>query len=167
MDFYEGQQKEHKRIMYRLKKNEPLIGEILEIALKSIEICINRNGGIHSENSFLNTISAKMTKGQSLSEYEIHVMNDLISNMDYEEKRKERKSRGARYGHITRRLSRNEPLTGKTLELALELVNVYGDDEQSRFVRNIGVKMQAGQPLDQYEYHIVVDVLMVHEKFGI
>ena len=84
----------------------------------------------------------------------------------YEEKSKERKSRGASRGHITRRLKRNEPLTGKTLEHALELVAVHGDSEQSKFVRNIGVKMEAGQPLTEYEYHMVVDVLMTYASFG-
>lgn len=85
----------------------------------------------------------------------------------YEEKRKERKSRGASYGHVKRRLLNNEPLTGKTLELALELVNVNGDDEYSRFVRNIGVKMSAGQPLSEYEIHIMVDVLLLHARLGV
>lgn len=84
----------------------------------------------------------------------------------YEEKQKERKSRGASYGHITRKLNNNEPLTGKTLELALELVDVIGDDEQSKFVRNIGNKLKAGEPLDEYEHHILVDVLMLHARLG-
>lgn len=70
------------------------------------------------------------------------------------------------YDDAKRCLSNNEPLTGKTLELALDLVEVQGDDEQSKFVRNIGVKMSAGQPLDEYEYHILVDVLMLHAQMG-
>ena len=36
--------------------------------------------------------------------------------------------------------SNNEPLTGKTFRaFALELVDVIGDDEQSKFVINIGI----------------------------
>lgn len=64
------------------------------------------------------------------------------------------------YDNVTRCLLNKEPLTGKTLELALGLVDVHGDDEQSNFVKNIGIKMKAGQPLDEYEHHMVVDVLM-------
>lgn len=82
------------------------------------------------------------------------------------EKQKERKSRGAGYGHIKRKLNNNEPLTGKTLELALELVDVVGEDEQSKFVRNIGNKLKEGKALDEYEYHILVDVLMLHARLG-
>jgi hypothetical protein len=70
------------------------------------------------------------------------------------------------YDNVTRCLLNKEPLTGKTLELALGLVDVHGDDEQSNFVKNIGVKMKAGQPLDEYEHHMVVDVLMMHAQLG-
>lgn len=83
-----------------------------------------------------------------------------------EEERNERKSRGASYGHIKRKLNKNEPLTGKNLELALELVDVIGDDEHSKFLRNVGVKLKAGQPLDEYEHHIMVDVLLLHVRLG-
>lgn len=70
------------------------------------------------------------------------------------------------YDDIKRCLSNNEPLTGKTLELALTLVDVHGDDEQSKFVRNIGVKIKAGQSLADDEHHILVDVLMLHAQLG-
>lgn len=70
------------------------------------------------------------------------------------------------YDQIKRCLSNNERLTGKTLKLAIDLVDVVGDDEQSRFVRNIGVKMKAGHQLDEYEHHILVDVLLLHAQLG-
>lgn len=70
------------------------------------------------------------------------------------------------YDEVKRCLSNNEPLTGRTLELALDLVDVHGDDEQSLFVKNIGVKMKAGQALDEYEHHVLVDVLMLHAQLG-
>ncbi len=72
----------------------------------------------------------------------------------------------AGYNDIKRCLSNNEPLTGKALEMALSLVDVHGDDEQSKFMRNIGVKIKAGQPLAEYEHHILVDVLMLHTQLG-
>ncbi len=83
-----------------------------------------------------------------------------------EERRKEQKAKSASYGHVKRCISNNEPLSGKTLEVALDLVNVQGEDKFSRFVRNIGVKLKAAQPLDEYEYHILVDVLMLHVRIG-
>ncbi|WP_019218440.1 hypothetical protein [Legionella tunisiensis] len=70
------------------------------------------------------------------------------------------------YDDIKRSLLNNEPLTGKMLEVALDLVEVDGDDEYSKFVRNIGVKLRTGQPLDEYEFHIFVDVLMFHVQLA-
>ena len=84
----------------------------------------------------------------------------------YEEMRKERKARGASYGHVKRRLLKNEPLKGKTLELALDLVDVNGDDDLSKMGRNIGTKLRKGQPLDEYELHVMVDVILVHARLG-
>lgn len=84
----------------------------------------------------------------------------------FEEKQKERRSKSASYGHITRKLNNNESLTGKTLELALDLVDVIGDDEHSKFIRNIGTKLKEGKPLDEYEHHILVDVLILHARLG-
>ncbi|MFO2857372.1 hypothetical protein SCN05_02420 [Legionella pneumophila serogroup 1] len=70
------------------------------------------------------------------------------------------------FANIKQCLTNNVRLTGKELEIALDLVDVLGDDEQSRFVRNIGTKMKAGEPLDEYEYHILVDVLMLHQQLS-
>ncbi|MFO9661712.1 hypothetical protein SDC35_12300 [Legionella pneumophila serogroup 1] len=70
------------------------------------------------------------------------------------------------FTNIKQCLANNERLTGKELEIALDLVDVLGDDEQSRFVRNIGIKMKAGEPLDEYEYHVLVDVLMLHQQLS-
>lgn len=86
-------------------------------------------------------------------------------NTDKEEI-KTQKATGASYGQLKRRLIKNEPLTGKTLELALDLVTVDRDDEFSRFLKNIGVKLKAGQPLGEYERHIIVDMLLPHAQFG-
>lgn len=70
------------------------------------------------------------------------------------------------FSNIKQCLVNKERLTGKELEIALDLVDVLGDDEQSRFVRNIGTKMKEGEPLDEYEYHILVDVLMLHQQLS-
>ncbi len=80
---------------------------------------------------------------------------------------KERKAKGARWSHVTRRLLRNEPLKGKTLELALSLVTC--DDPSAGvnsdpFTQGIAKKLLAGEPLAEYEIHMMVDVWMVHAK---
>lgn len=153
--------KQQKEIMNLVRRSEPLTGKELDLVLSIVEF-----EGDESVCKLYRAVGDKLKEGHPLSDYEIYLMNDRVSSMDYEEKRKERKSRGASYGHITRRLNNNEPLTGKTLELALELVDVIGEDEQSKFVKNIGTKLKAGQPLDEYEHHILVDVLMLHARLS-
>lgn len=82
----------------------------------------------------------------------------------YEIERKQRKSKNASIGHVKRCLLKKEPLTGKTLELALSFVDAEGDDDFSQFLRKIGEKMKAGQPLDDYELHIMVDMILLQAK---
>lgn len=86
------------------------------------------------------------------------------------EERKERKSYGAKLGIVTKHLVEKKPMTGKVLETALELVTC--DDPEAGinkdpFFIGIAEKMKAGQPLDDYEFHMVVDVHMVHNKLSI
>jgi hypothetical protein len=80
----------------------------------------------------------------------------------------ERKRYGAKLSHVTRHLNEKKPMTGKVLETALRLVTC--DDptagiNSDPFFQKIAKKMIAGEPLDDYEYHMVVDVHMVHSKF--
>lgn len=87
----------------------------------------------------------------------------------YDEMRKGRKARGASYGHVKRRLMANEPLKGKTLELALELVTPAGPvrkDADSDLMNSIARKLNAGHPLNDYEMHIMVDVVLLHARLG-
>ena len=60
----------------------------------------------------------------------------------------------ARCGHVKRQLKLGEPLKDKTLELALEYAQ---DDEVKR-------KLEAGEELNEYEYHILVEVRMLHAR---
>ncbi|MFT4060671.1 MAG: hypothetical protein QM652_14145 [Legionella sp.] len=125
----------------------------------SFGVEINRNKNIiivHSDMSITDSDSFNSTRGFTEEE-----MEDYYQQFSNE--------RGqfdgmvvlddSSYGDVKRCLSNNEPLTGETLEFALGFVEVNGDDEYARFVRNIGVKMKAGQLLDDYEHHILVDVL--------
>ncbi len=91
-------------------------------------------------------------------------MNDTKFNYVYpavleitertEEQKRAAKSFSARCGHVKRRLKLGEPLKGKTLELALEYAQ---DDEVKR-------KLEAGEELSEYEYHILVEVTMLHAR---
>jgi len=94
-------------------------------------------------------------------------MNDTVNPDDYpkgfavgeirtEEQIRAAKSFGARCGHVKRRLKQGEPLKGKTLELALEYAQ---NDEVAR-------KLEAGEELSQYEYHVLVEVLLLHARLS-
>ena len=76
-------------------------------------------------------------------------------------KKNERKSNSARIGHIKRRLNAGERLTGKTLELALDLCP--GDD---KWTKDIPRKLIDGEELTKYEHHLMVDVISVHARLA-
>jgi hypothetical protein len=94
----------------------------------------------------------------------------------------DRKSESARYGHVKRQLKQNKPLTGDLLDLALNLVGAdnYMLNAEGRYSRRdarplnkndephismIG-KLKAGQPLDEYELHLMIDVFLLHAKLA-
>jgi len=158
---YEDKLKEQKNVLSLLHRNEPLTEKELDFILNL------KFEGDEEVGKLYQVINDKLKREQPITGYERQILIDRVINMDIEERKKAQKSRDASYGHITRRLKNNEPLTGKTLELALELVDVIGDDEQSMFVRNIGTKLKTGQPLDEYEHHILVDVLLLHARLSI
>ena len=74
-----------------------------------------------------------------------------------EKERKERKSYGAKCGHLKRRLLSQKRLTGKTLEFALRVV---GHDCEVRR------KLIAGEQLTDYELHLAVDVWLLRNRLG-
>jgi hypothetical protein len=78
-------------------------------------------------------------------------------------KRKQRKITGAKCGHVVRRLNKHEPLIGKTLEFALSTIEGEGASKDPLF-RSIADKLKAGQKLGDYEYHIFVDVVLLHTR---
>jgi hypothetical protein len=74
------------------------------------------------------------------------------------------KSASARHGHIKRRLKSEKPLTGKHLELALDVI---GDGNSGHEMLDaISNKLQAGQKLNDYELHLIVDVYLMHAKLA-
>ncbi|WP_223434842.1 MULTISPECIES: hypothetical protein [unclassified Pseudomonas] len=72
------------------------------------------------------------------------------------------KSISAMCGHVKRRLNQNEPLEGKVLEFALDIVGETDND----FLNGIAEKLKAGEKLDDYEHHIMVDVILLHVRLG-
>lgn len=73
------------------------------------------------------------------------------------------KSISAQCGHIKRRLLRNEPLKGELLDLALSIV---GDPERDDLAASMHAHLSAGEPLSEYERHIMVDVLLLHTRLA-
>ena len=77
------------------------------------------------------------------------------------------KSISAKCGHIKRNLSNNEPLTDKTLKFALDVINEsYQIFSDAKYLDKLKEKLKSKQQLDDYEYHIMVEVLLVHKKLG-
>lgn len=86
------------------------------------------------------------------------------------EQRQERKSYGAKIGVVTKHLIEKKPLTGKTLETALSLVASDNSEVSANKIPlydTIAEKFKTGQPLDDYELHIIIDVLAPQSKLSI
>lgn len=85
---------------------------------------------------------------------------------DWDEAR-ERKAHSARCGHVKRRLFSGAPLTGKTLDFALELLSTSRErSSEPQMLEEMAKKLVAHVPLTEYEQHILVDVLLVHSKIA-
>ena len=59
-------------------------------------------------------------------------------------------------GHVSRRLNNHERLTGNILELA---VSAAVDEKTAEKLKN-------GEPLDDYEKHLIVDVALLHMRLS-
>lgn len=70
------------------------------------------------------------------------------------------RSRPARCGHVKRRLKRKERLTGELLRLALETIGAANDPTGDTLRDGIASKLVAGDQLDEYELHLMVDVFL-------
>lgn len=91
----------------------------------------------------------------------IQANNDFWREYTPEEK-KARKSEGARYGHVKRRINSGTTLTGELLQLALSVLPIPdSNSKDDAFFRGMARKLQAGEPLDDYERHLMVDVFLL------
>jgi len=71
----------------------------------------------------------------------------------------------AKCGHVTRCLNKNEPLSEKVLEFAIGIIDENlkkGFD--SELLGTISSKLTNGELLDDYESHIMLDVILLHKK---
>jgi hypothetical protein len=77
----------------------------------------------------------------------------------------EQKRISTQCGHVKRRLLRNERLTGKVLEFALEVLG-GGSCSMAKPSGEIARKLEAGERLTDYETHLMVDVVLLQKRLG-
>ena len=73
----------------------------------------------------------------------------------------EKRSIGAKCGHVIRRISKGEPLKGKTLKFALEILGQNEQDSTDSTIYLISNKIKKGQELDDYEKSILEDIGLI------
>ena len=76
------------------------------------------------------------------------------------------KAVSARCGHVKRRLKAGERLTGGLLEFALGFLPEDDSPASSELLAAIRNKLVTGQPLGEYEYHVFVEVILLHARLG-
>ena len=79
------------------------------------------------------------------------------------------KSHSARCGHVKRRIHEKTPITGELLEFALSTlpkpeVRRPGKDDFYDLLDGVRHKFVAGSPLTDYEAHIYVDMILLHQR---
>lgn len=72
----------------------------------------------------------------------------------------------ARCGHVKRRLARREPLTGLLLQFALDAIGDGVREPGDELFDGMAEKLRAGTPLDEYELHIMLDVVLLHIRLA-
>lgn len=72
----------------------------------------------------------------------------------------------AKCGHVKRHLSRNEPLNGEVLEFALSCLPDEGSPADNELLGGIRQKLLSGSKLTEYEYHVFVEVILLHVRLG-
>jgi len=85
----------------------------------------------------------------------MHNFDDDFRERTPEEK-KERKRFATLCGHVTRRLMNDERLTRNVLELAVS----------AAFEETTAEKLRNGEPLTDYEKHLIIDVTLLHMRLG-
>ena len=71
---------------------------------------------------------------------------------------------GNKCAQVKRQLNAGEPLTGDLLNFALELVPDAGGDKYDEMFASMTRKLKAGEPLGDYEHHLMVAVFLLHVR---
>lgn len=71
----------------------------------------------------------------------------------------EKRSIGAKCGHVIRRISKGEPL-----KFALEILGQNQQDSTDSTIDLISDKIKKGQELDDYEKSILEDIVLTNKK---
>ncbi len=93
-------------------------------------------------------------------------MGDFSIWENEERSEREKRSWSAKCGHIKRRISADEPLKGKTLAFALDMLKSesFLDNDM---IKTISEKIKKGDNLSNYEKSILEDAILTHSKlFG-
>lgn len=92
-------------------------------------------------------------------------MGDFSIWENEERSEREKRSWSAKCGHIKRRISADEPLKGKTLVFALELLKSesFSDNDM---IKTISEKIKKGDNLSNYEKSILEDAILTHAKLS-
>lgn len=88
--------------------------------------------------------------------------NDLYRN---ERSEKEKRSWSAKCGHIKRKIFANEPLKGKTLKFALQVLEASKQSKNDIIV-TISDKIRKGEDLNDYEKSMMEDAILTHSKLS-
>ena len=89
-------------------------------------------------------------------------MADLFRD---ERSEKEKRSWSARCGHVKRKIFANEPLQGKTLIFALQVLETSKQSENDITVI-ISNKIRKGEKLSDYEKSAMEDAILTHSKLS-
>ncbi len=76
----------------------------------------------------------------------------------------QKRSIGAKCGHVIRRISAGAPLKGKTLKFALDVINESKQGSADSELYSISDKIQKGQELSDYEKSIMEDIILTNKK---
>ena len=75
-------------------------------------------------------------------------------------------SNSAKCGHIKRCINNYEPLKGKVLAFAIEIIEEDRNGEKDEILSGMTKNLKAGKALTQYERHIMLDVLLPKKKLN-
>lgn len=79
------------------------------------------------------------------------------------------KAVSAKCGHVKRKLIQGKRLNGEVLEFALSVLpdEKRGSSSSDELLDRIRQKLLSGHQLDEYEYHVFVEVILLHVRLSV